>query len=124
MSYDIRFAVKVAGAPDDCFAVIGEPEYCSPTYNIGKMMRVAMDWDFKQGTFYKLTDVLPKIRQGLAELISHPEQYKQYEPDNGWGTVDSAAKALSSILDWASPDNCWDRGWNGDIPMDAIWIAW
>ena len=37
MSYDLRIAVKVDGC--DKFAQIAEPEYRSPTYNLGKMFR-------------------------------------------------------------------------------------
>ena len=45
MSYDIRFGVKVAGAPDDCYAVIGEPERHSPTYNNREIFVKSMGCD-------------------------------------------------------------------------------
>ena len=48
MSYDIRFGVKVAGA-EDVYAVIGEPEYDSPTYNNRDIFVKCMDWDYHQG---------------------------------------------------------------------------
>lgn len=48
MSYDLRLAVKVEGTKD-LYAVIAEPEYDSPTYNIGEMFRACMGWDFEQG---------------------------------------------------------------------------
>ena len=46
MSYDLRIAVKVDGC--DKFAGIAEPEYSSPTYNLGKMFRACTGWDYKQ----------------------------------------------------------------------------
>lgn len=125
MSYDIRFAVKVEGA-EDFFAVIGEPERHSPTYNLGQMFRACTGWDFKQGVFYKLSEVLPLIKHGIEELQDRPAKYTKYEPDNGWGTVLSAISALESIVNWVSEDN-WNGlagSWNADLPLDCIWIAW
>ena len=51
MSYDLRIAVKVDGC--DKFAQIAEPEYSSPTYNLGKMFRACTGWDYKQGEYYR-----------------------------------------------------------------------
>lgn len=79
MSYDIRFGVKVAGAPDNCFAVIGCPEYDSPTYNLRDIFVRSMDWNYHQGEWYSITDVLPKIQKGIDELTQHPEKYKPLE---------------------------------------------
>lgn len=121
MSYDIRFGVKVVGA-ENVYAVIGEPEYHSPTYNVGTIFRKSMNWDFKQGEWYSIKKVLPRIEEGIHELQFNSDKYKKYEPDNGWGTTDSALKALQSIIEWLSDG--WSMGWNSDIPLDCIYIAW
>jgi len=125
VSYDIRFGVKVAGAPDDCFAVIGEPEYSSPTYNLRKMFVACMDWDYRQGEWYKLNDVLPKIERGVHELKFNVAAYKKYNPPNGWGNTGSALQVLQSILDYFS--DSWDGivgTWNAEIPYDCIYMRW
>ena len=67
MSYDIRIGVRVEGAPG-CYAVIAEPEYSSPTYNIGDMFRACTGWNFEQGEWYKVSEVLPLIQHGISEL--------------------------------------------------------
>lgn len=121
MSYDIRFGVKVAGASQDCYAVIGQPEYDSPTYNLRKIFVKAMGWDYKQGEWYPITEVLPKVQRGITELTLHPGEYKPLEPDNGWGTIGGAIKCLQSIVDYFKPDN-W--GWNADIPYECIYMHW
>lgn len=124
MSYDIRFGVKVAGAPDDCFAVIGEPERDSPTYNLREVFETSMDWDYHQGQWYPITEVLPKVQRGIKELTRHPEKYKELEPKNGWGTISSAVECLQSIVNWF---NGWDGiagTWNADIPIDCIYMSW
>lgn len=119
MSYDIRFAVKVAGAGDE-LVVIGEPEYSSPTYNLRPIFEKSMDWDYKQGEFYKLSDVWPKIERGISELTAHWREYKKLEPDNGWGTVNGALKCLRSIQDWWTE---WSES-NESVPMECVYMAW
>ena len=122
MSYDIRFGVKVAGAPSDCYAVIGRPEHDSPTYNLRDMFVACMDWDYHQGEWYPLMEVLPKIEKGVHELTFNRKKYLKYNPPNGWGDVDSALKALQSIIEYWKEESAW--GWNGDIPKDCIYMRW
>lgn len=126
MSYDIRFGVKVAGAPEDCFAVIGEPEYGSPTYNLRDIFVKSMDWDYKQGEWYPITEVMPKIQRGITELKMYPEKYKKLEPENGWGTIGSALRCLRSVVDYFGPDSFGGLagGWNADIPIECIYMSW
>lgn len=121
MSYDIRFAVKVAGTDKDIYAVIGKPEYSSPTYNVGKILRKCMDWDFKQSEWYKIQDYIPNIGKGIHEMQFNAEAYKHLEPDNGWGSTDSVLKCLQSIIQYLTQDMQWS--WNGDIPIDCIYMC-
>lgn len=131
MSYDIRLAVRVEGAlvnedGEPLYAVIGTPEYDSPTYNLGDMFRACTGWDFKQGKFYRVSEVLPLIEKGIHELRFNAKAYKKYEPDNGWGSIGGALEALESMLECIEkngPGNCWNKGWN-EIPLDCLYIAW
>ena len=124
MSYDIRFGVKVVGAQDDCYAVIGEPKYDSPTYNLRDIFVRSMDWDYKQGEWYKITDILPKIQRGITELTQHTQTYKKLEPENGWGTVGDANECLRSIVDYFSGWDGLAGSWNADVPIDCIYMRW
>lgn len=121
MSYDIRFGVKVAGA-EDVYAVIGHPEYDSPTYNLHEIFEKSMDWDYSQGEWYPIKEIIPKIERGIHELRSNPYLYKQYEPDNGWGTVQSALNTLESIHAWFF-DDVWMK-WDTEIPLECIYMRW
>ena len=121
MSYDIRFAVKVYGA-ENVYAVIGQPEYDSPTYNNRKIFEHCMDWDYHQSEWYPIKEVLPKIERGIHELTFNAKEYMQYEPSNGWGGVDSSLRCLKSIIEWFSND--FERGWNEDIPLECIYMRW
>ena len=120
MSYDIRFGVKVEDT--EYFAVTGQPEYASPTYNVGKIFRKCMNWDFKQGEWYKIKDYIPNIEKGIHEMQFNAQEYKELEPDNGWGTTDSVLKCLQSIIKYLTEDMQWS--WNGDIPIDYIYMCW
>lgn len=125
MSYDIRFGVKVAGAPEECYAVIGRPEHDSPTYNIGEMLRKAMDWDFEQGEWYPVMEALPKVLHGVNELTLNRAAYKQYNAPNGWGTVNTAVTALESIQQWFTSEWGGLHGsWNADVPLECIYMRW
>lgn len=120
MSYDIRIAVR--GEPDNRFYVVFEPEIPHPTYNIGTMLRKSMNWDFKQGEFYRVSEVLPNIERGLHELNFNPNPYKEYQAENGWGTIRSGIEALQSILD-AIKEHIGGWDWN-TYDIEYLWIAW
>ena len=59
-----------------------------------------LDWK-NEGDNGFVSDVIPYIKHGLAELEQHPEMYKQYEAPNGWGTIDGCKRFFRDILaDW------------------------
>jgi hypothetical protein len=122
MSYDIRFGVKVDGA-DDVYAIVGRPEFDSPTYNIREIFVKSMDWDYHQSEWYPVKEVLPKIEQGIKELTFNSNMYRKYEPDNGWGTVGTALRTLTGIYKWIKDDD-FARGWNADIPVECLYMTW
>lgn len=122
MSFDLRLSVKVEGA--DLYAVIAEPEYANPTYNIGDMFRACTGWDFVQGEWYKVSEVYDKICHGISELEKNEERYKKYNAKNGWGDTKSALAALKSLkecMDDMSTQS-WTR-WNV-IPKEHMYVAW
>lgn len=132
MSYDIRYGVKSLkyNRHGERMAVVGRPEYDSPTYNLGKMFRVATGWDFEQGKWYRIEDVEPNISDGLRALMLHREMYRKYEPENGWGTVESAIKVLKGLLsdiEYFKGSAC---EYSGDVyeasqfNYEDIWIRW
>ena len=115
MSYDLRISVRVHGT--DLHAVIATPEYDNPTYNLGVMFRMAMDWDFKQGDWYPCAEVFDNITRGIQELTDQPDKYRQYEPDNGWGTIEQAIRGLKSLK------NCICEQME-EIPLEHLYVAW
>lgn len=122
MSYDLRLAVRVYGA-ENIYAVIDEPQYNSPTYNIGEMLRKCTGWNFEQGKWYKASDVLPMILTGIFELENHEDKYKKYNSPNGWGDTKSALQALKSLSECIHRNNSSGWTWH-EIPLDCLYVAW
>lgn len=112
MSYDLEILGKFESGDYIC---IDEPKNSSPTYNLGKMFRVAMDWDFDQGTIYNVADIFENIQRGISELERYPEKYVQYEPENRWGTVSGALKVLKSLKECILEQ---------DIDMKYLYMRW
>jgi hypothetical protein len=117
MSYDICFKVKVEGLKDryvdvfDCDA--------KATWNLRDMIvnSTGLEWNNEENNGL-CKDVIPRISHGLCELISYPEKYKQYEAENGWGTIYTCKKFFSSIL------NAWSEFCNDSYTSDLADITY
>lgn len=136
MSYDIRFGVQTVMPNNDgeSFVVVHVPEYDSPTYNLRDMFVACMDWDYEQGKWYPMAEVLPKVERGIRELVNHPEEYEKYNPPNGWGSMKGALECLrncrSEVLGGGhllygdgKERFAWDLAtymW----PIEALWWRW
>jgi hypothetical protein len=112
MSYDLEILAKIENGD---YIRIAEPEYSSPTYNLGTMFRKAMKWEFKQGVVYNIDEIFENIEYGISELERFPEKYVQYEPENKWGTVNGALESLKSLK------NCILEQ---DINMKYLYMRW
>lgn len=120
MSYDLSIGVKVAGV-EDLIVEIGRPLYDSPTYNFGNMFRACMDWDYEQGVWYKVSDILPKVERGVHELRFHSKEYDKYNKSNGLGFRQDALKVLESLLECFvkyGPEN------RISIPFEHLYMRW
>ena len=122
MSYDLRIGVKIEGYDD--YAVIAVPEYDSPTYNLREMFVNCMGWEYEQGIWYRVSEVLPYIERGIHELTFNKKKYEKYNPDNGWGDVESALESLKSLLECIK-DQAGLTGWSdNNIPIEHLYMRW
>jgi hypothetical protein len=115
MSYDIRLHVKADGC--DVYPVVAVPEYDSPTYNLGKMFRACMDWDYSQGENYKCDFVIDRVERGIKELRTKRKKYVKFNPENGWGDIDGAIEALESLRECIYETA-------EEIPLDCLYMTW
>lgn len=115
MSYDLQIAVKVQDYGE--YVPIAYPENSSPTYNLGTMFRECMDWDFKQGVYYKCSEVVDNIDKGINELTWRPEKYKHLEAENGWGTIKGALEDLEYLRECIVETS-------RRVPVEYLYVSW
>jgi hypothetical protein len=66
------------------------------TYNVGRMLRRA-------GIHPRLMDgmkpdiAVEVIGNAVSVMVENREYFRQFEPDNGWGTVETTLKALTEL---------------------------
>lgn len=100
MSYDIEWKVRVEDT--DLWVKVDMPY--NYNYNITWNVRdiitqsTGLTWDNEQDNGL-VKDVILKIIDGYKELLTNSEKYKQYEPDNGWGSVESTKKFFKDLID-------------------------
>lgn len=119
MSYDIDFRVKVEGV--DRYVSVGECD-ANITWNVRKIIELStgLPWLNEENNGL-CKDIIPHIANGYAELTKHPEIYKQYEAENGWGTVQGCKKFFRQILDdWDAFCNDSQTGELADVTY--FWI--
>lgn len=96
MSYDVNFKTKLEGT--DQWVYVGD-DWINHTYNTAAMIKEVCgsspsDWDGR-----KCADMYPVIAQGATLLQNNPQRYRQFEPSNGWGTVETTLDFLMKIAD-------------------------
>ena len=68
------------------------------THNLGKMAgEVKLDngktlydvlWRPDEHNYFTASDIASLLHEGMVKLICSPEEYKRYNPENGWGEYD------------------------------------
>lgn len=99
MSYSISMRVRIHNTK--CYLSLGVTD-ANTTYNLKQMIQksTGLDWKNNQDNGYAYR-IIPKIQQGFHNLTIHPEKYRQYEAENGWGTVEQCRDFFAWILkDW------------------------
>jgi hypothetical protein len=62
------------------------------THNLGKMAEEAgiyeVLWRPEEIGINKASDMIPFLEKGLETLKSDPERFKEFNPENGWGSYE------------------------------------
>ena len=99
MSYDIKFKVRVADT--DAYITVKESD-ANITWNVREIIKnsTGLPW-INEANNGLCLDVIPKIQEGITELVRNGEKYKTYEPDNKWGSVEGTVRFFRTIVsDW------------------------
>lgn len=87
MSYDVSFRVKVQDKP--IYTNLAYVNSANITWNVRELILKSSGWDIKNCDNNGLaTEWIKKINKGIEELTNNPNEYRQYEASNGWGTVE------------------------------------
>lgn len=94
MSYDVSFRAKLEGV--DQWVPVGE-DYINHTSNTAAMIKEVCgsypsEWNGK-----RCSELLPALTAAVKELQFNAERYRQFEPSNKWGSVESTLKFLDRI---------------------------
>ena len=73
------------------------------THNLGEMAAEAGIyqhlWRPEELGIKTAGELVPHLAAGLHELASRPDHYRQFNPENGWGTYDGFVTWLAEYLD-------------------------
>lgn len=96
MSYDISFKVKAEGT--NRWVVVGDCE-ANITWNVREIIEISTGLEWRNEENNGLCkDIIPCIEKALEGLCKHPHKYKKYEPENGWGDIESTIRFFRDIL--------------------------
>lgn len=57
------------------------------------------EYKFESSHEMKASDIEQKLSEGLTELENNPEKYKEFNPENGWGTYDGLVQFAKKYLE-------------------------
>lgn len=57
------------------------------------------EYEFESNHTMKASDIEQKLSEGLKELVDNPEKYKEYNPENGWGSYEGLVKFGQNYLE-------------------------
>ena len=73
------------------------------THNLTEMAEKAgiyyVLWRPEEINAVHAADILPVLRQGLAELAMYPDKYKAFNPKNGWGTYEGLINFTKNYIE-------------------------
>jgi len=97
MSYDVDLMVAT-GARSDGSANSVSVFSRNHTSNTARMWRAA-GCDIAEFHGKGAIEFGAALEKAIGEISTHPKQYREMEPDNRWGTVESTLEFLNDLLE-------------------------
>lgn len=94
MSYNVDFMAKLEGA--DQWVAVGE-QGINLTSNTGEMISAVCGMSIPDMDKLSAKKALPVLKKGISALSKNPEAFRQYEPENKWGTVETTLAFLKKL---------------------------
>jgi hypothetical protein len=55
-------------------------------------------WRPDENNIYEASELVTPLAKGLSLLLSDPEMFKRYNPENGWGSYDTLVRFVAEYL--------------------------
>ena len=69
------------------------------THNVVSMWNLAGVYDALYMSAGRLAkDILPALKSGLIDMKTNPDPYKAMNPENGWGSYETAVPWLEALI--------------------------
>lgn len=95
MSYDICLKAKIGKSAK--FVIM---DSFNITYNIRQILVKSSGYEKWSGNFeVSAKEIYLYFAKGLEELLENGEKYRQYEPSNGWGSVENVIEMYRWFFD-------------------------
>lgn len=99
MSYDVTFKEKLESTDGtDRFAYVCDA-YLNYTSNMGECIEDVCGLHPADWNGMRAGELAPHLVDGITKLRGNPQKYRHYEPDNGWGSVETCASFLIDVWD-------------------------
>lgn len=73
------------------------------THNLNRMAEACglydVMWNPDENGYTHAEDLIPRLRLGLAKLVTDPITFKEFDPPNGWGDYGLLLQTASDLLD-------------------------
>lgn len=83
--------------------VVSEVYSVNITHNLGTMADKAgiytALWRPEEEGWKVAKDIVPALESGLIQLVDRPDEFKKYNPENGWGSYDLLVDVVKSYLE-------------------------
>lgn len=98
MSYDVSFKMMRKTGGSDRWEYVGD-EWINHTSNTAAMIKEVCGSYPSEWSGLICADMYPVLVHGIELLTEHPQRYKQFEPRNGWGNIETTKEFLQKIAD-------------------------
>lgn len=72
------------------------------THNLNKMAEAAgiydVLWHPEKNGITRAKQMIQPLTNALIDLLKRPEHYKQFNPENGWGTYENFVQFVENVL--------------------------
>lgn len=94
LTHNLNVMADIAGL----YEALWRPHRLRKEYNIPEKDH-EVEWAFEDANPIKAEEIVSTLEDGLKKLKADPEYFKQFNPENGWGTYEQLVKTTEKYLE-------------------------